>query len=548
MVMRSRTVCAALAVLAMPMSISHASPPNSLRCSTVEVAVPGSLIQAIEGIEVGPDGMIYGTSIHGQAVYRIDPDTGHTTFAVPSPYGESDDVAIGQTGSPVEGWLAWTAYSSGEIRIQRPGGMPEVVATGLPRVNPIALRDDGRLLFAQSSRSGENGLWELDLAKGTPRRLVAKNKWRLNGFDFGPDGRLYAPSFRQNELLAIDIETGESEVVADDVGLIAALKVDADGNLWSVDFATGDLYFTQTETGQSRIVTQFTPPLDNLAIDPDGIIYVAELAIGGVTGFDPKTMEKWTVTSASFTVPLGMTTTMQDGKEAILIADPFGYRFLDPDTYAVTREADMWFKGRSSAIAANSEHIVTTDVDARVVTIIDRSTNKVVFTSEQLPAPRGIVLTSSGDTIIADAQSGQLMRPANGVFEEVAKGLNEPIALALESSASVLVSEIGSGTISRIDLANGNRIELVSDLADPLGIALLPDGRIAVAEAAKGTVTAINPVDGTRTILAKGLRLARPDHRIASNAPVGIAVDDAGAIFVSAGGQNSVVKIVLNGC
>ena len=546
--MRSGTVCATLAVLAMPMSISHASPPSSLRCSTVEVAVPGSLIQAIEGIDVGPDGMIYGTSIHGQAVYRIDPETGHTTFAVPSPYGESDDVAIGQAGSPVEGWLAWTAYSSGEIRIQRPGGMPEVVATGLPRVNPIALRDDGRLLFAQSSRSGENGLWELDLAKGTPKRLVAKNKWRLNGFDFGPDGGLYAPSFRQNELLAIDIETGESEVVADDVGLIAALKVDADGNLWSVDFATGDLYFTQTETGQSRIVTQFAPPLDNLAIDADGIIYVAELAVGGVTGFDPKTMDKWTVTSASFTLPLGMTTAIREGEEAILIADPFGYRFLDPDTHEVTRNADMWFKGRSSAIAANNEHIVTTEIDSRTVTIIDRATNEVVFTSDQIQAPRGIVLTSSGDIIIADAQSGQLMRLANDVFEEVAKGLNEPIALALESDASVLVSEIGSGTISRIELANGRRTELVAGLHDPLGIALLPDGRLAIAEATRGRVSAISLTDGTRTLLARGLRLARPDHRLASNAPVGIAVDENGAIFVSSGGDNSVVKISSSGC
>ena len=75
--------------------------------ATVEIFVPGSVIQAIEGIDIGPDGMIYGTSIHAQAVYRIDPESGAVTVAVPPPYGESDDVAVGPAGSPVEGVLAW---------------------------------------------------------------------------------------------------------------------------------------------------------------------------------------------------------------------------------------------------------------------------------------------------------------------------------------------------------------------------------------------------------------------------------------------------------
>lgn len=30
----------------------------------IEILVPGSVIQAIEGIDIGPDGMICGTSIH----------------------------------------------------------------------------------------------------------------------------------------------------------------------------------------------------------------------------------------------------------------------------------------------------------------------------------------------------------------------------------------------------------------------------------------------------------------------------------------------------
>ena len=63
-----------------------------------------------------------------------------------------------------------------------------------------------------------------------------KNKGRLNGFGFGPDGRLYAPHFGTNELFAIDVDTGEFTVIASGVGTTAATKVDADGNVWNVDY------------------------------------------------------------------------------------------------------------------------------------------------------------------------------------------------------------------------------------------------------------------------------------------------------------------------
>lgn len=524
--------------------LTQIQPAAAADAARVEILVPGSVIQAVEGIDIGPDGMIYGTSIHAQAVYRIDPKSGAVSVAVPSPYGESDDVAVGPAGTPVEGVLAWTAQRTGEIRIQRPGGMPEVVLSNAARVNPIAFSPDGRLFTSQSGPEG-SPLWELDIIGNKPPREVARNKGRLNGFGFGPDGRLYAPHFGTNELFAIDVNSGEHTVIATGVGTTAATKVDADGNVWNVDYVTGDLWKTDMKTGKSRIIENFPEPLDNLAIDKDGMIYLASLADSGILGFDPTTGKSWTVTVGSFTVPLGMALTTFRGKESILIADPFGYRFMDPTSGEITREPEMWSAGGSSALAANEDVIVTTYADFNAVRRIDRKSNKVTMTSRDLPAPRGVVLTSAGDAIIADAQQNRLVRLVGETMEEVATGLNEPVALLLENDRSVLVTEVASGTISRVNLESGTRTELVSGLHQPRGIALLRDGRVVVVEPGKDTVTAIDLGNGARTELARGLPIAIDHHDLPDNTPLGVAVTRDGNIYVSCGGDNSIVRIVL---
>lgn len=515
--------------------------------ATVEILVPGSVMQAVEGIDIGPDGMIYGTSIHAQAVYRIDPKSGLVTVAVASPYGESDDVAVGPKGSPVEGVLAWTAQRTGEIRIQRPGGMPIVLMADVPRVNPIAFTPDGRLFTAQSSFTvqpgSENALWELDVIGNKPPRLVAKNKGRLNGFGFGPDGRLYAPHFGTNELFAIDVDDGTFAVIAEGVGTTAAVKPDAHGNVWNVDYMTGDLWRTVIETGESEIIANFPPPLDNLAISEDGTIYLASLADSAILGFNPQTGERWDVTVGSFTLPLGLTMTTLNGKDSILAADPFGYRFIDPNSGAITREPLMWSAGASSAVAANDDIIVTAHASYGRIRTINRQTNETIADSTAVSTPRGVALTSNGAAIVADAAGNRLVRVVGEEAVEVAAGLREPVAVLLEDDTSALVTEVGSGTISRVDLATGRRTEVASGLHDPLGIDRLPDGRIVVLEPGGGRVSAIDLATGKRTVLAHGLPLSIHGQDLPENTPLGIAVARDGTVYVSCGGDNSIVKI-----
>jgi hypothetical protein len=105
----------------------------------VEIVVPGSVIQAIEGIHIGPDGMIYGRSIHARAVYRIDPESGFVTVAVPPLYGESDDVAGDAIIADAE---------SGRL-LRLSGGEFEDLATGLHEPVALVLENDASVLVSE---------------------------------------------------------------------------------------------------------------------------------------------------------------------------------------------------------------------------------------------------------------------------------------------------------------------------------------------------------------------------------------------------------------
>ncbi len=517
--------------------------------ASVRVLVPSTPMHAVEGIAFDAEGRLYGTSIHGQRVYRIDTATGAVSIAVDSPDGESDDVAIGPPGTPAAGILAWTAQRSGEIRIQRPGGRPEVLLRGVPRVNPIAFNAQGRLFTAQAGADGDP-LWELDPVGGKAPRLVFKDRGQLNGFAFGPDGRLYAPQFRSDKLLAIDVESGTIETIAQQVGAPAAVKVDRDGVVWSVDYLTGDVWRTSAEQHGARtahIVASLPAPLDSLAIAADGTIYVSAAADRGIVALDLKQGRHRTVVPGGFTMPLGIAMTQQDGREQLLVADPFGYRFVDTENGRITRPPWAGNRGASSAIAVTDSRIAWGWVSGKRLRSLERAGDALQLDSTAIAAPRGLLLEDAGSLLVLDAAEGRLLRVDATGSTTLATGLNEPVGLAWFDADSVLVAERGAGAISRVDLRSGTRRELASGLAAPTGVALMQDGRLAVVEPPLRRVVAVDPKTSMRTPLATGLAVSLDGLDLPANTNAGIAVGRDGAIYVSCPGDNSIVKITPAG-
>lgn len=533
---------------AVVLSACAASPGPDTQSDSVKVTtlVSGSVMQAVEGIDLGADGMIYGTSIHGQAVYRINPATGYVDKAVSDPEGEADDVAYGPAGTPVEGVLAWTAQRSGELRAKRPGGKPEVVLPNAPRVNPVAFNKEGRLFTAQSG-AGDDALWEIDMIGNEPPRVVAKGKGRLNGFGFGPDGRLYAPWFGEDKLFAIDVDTGEFTVITEGVGDPAAVKVRADGTVFSVDYITGDVWRTEMPSGESRIITKYPEPLDSLTIAPDGTLYLASVADSAIFAYHPETGRKRDVAVGRFTVPLGMTTVMHKGRESLLVSDPFGFRYVDVENGTIDRPP--WARNRdaSSAVAATDDFIAFTYTDNRRIRKLDRRTDELIADTRALENPRGVALTSTGDVLVADPDGNRIVRLVGDEVETVVSNLREPVVLLLENDTTALVTEVASGTISRVDLESGERTVLASDLNDPRGLAVMKDGRLAVVEPEPGRISAIDVQTGRKTVLAEGLPLSIAHMYLPKNTPLGITVGSDGSLYVACGTDNRIVKLTLNG-
>ncbi len=514
--------------------------------ATLELLVPPAVMHAIEGIAFDLDGHLLGTSIHGQSVYRIDVKSGEVSVSVGSPHGESDDVAVGPAGTPVAGILAWTAQFTGEIRIQRPGGAPEVAMPNVPRVNPIAFRSDGRLFTAQVG-AGEDTLWELDLVGGKPPRRVASGRGRLNGFGFGPDGRLYAPQFGTDRLVAIDVNSGEFTTIAAGVGAPAAAKVAPNGDVYSVDYLRGDLWLTPRSGAAPRIVAQVREPIDSLAIAGDGTIYVSNVADSSVLAIDPANGRSRTVVHGAFTIPLGMSLASLDGAAQLIVADPFGYRFVDPRRGTVTRPHWAANRGASSAVVADARYIAFSWVGSGRVRLIDRTSDAVVFESTAVGAPRGIALTSKGELLVVDARDGRLVRVTAQGVTTLASGLEEPVALLLERDDVALVAEARTGRILRLDLRSGQRRVLAQGLQRPTGLARLSDGRLVVVEPDRGRVLAVVPGSGVQAVLASGLKLSLDGLDLPRNTNAGVTVDGDDTVFVACAGDNSIYRIAVAG-
>ncbi len=531
------THCAIVSFLALA---SSWSPANSY---DVQVLVPPTAMHAVEGIVLDDRGRLFGTSIHGQRVYQIDPDSGAVTVFVDSPDGESDDVAIGPAGTPAAGIAAWTAQRSGEIRALRPGGRPMVLMKNVPRVNPIAFNAAGRLFTAQVG-AGDDTLWELDpLGIGAPRR-VASGQGRLNGFAFGPDGQLYAPQFGTDRLVAIDIETGERRTIATGVGAPAAVKVAADGMVYSVDYLSGDLWRTVPATGRSVKLTNLPAPLDSLALLKDGRIILSSAADSSLLVFDPASGQVTTLVRGWFTLPLGMALTVNQGRPSLLVADPFGYRFVDTESGAVTRPRWAANRGASSAVAADGRRIVFAYQTSGRLRAVERGSEKLLWDHATIKSPRGLALLADGSAVIADAVSGRLLKFDGAHVQEVAVNLRQPVAvIADRTRPAVLVSEFATGQVRRVDLMTGQQKIVATGFEQPTGIAWLPDGRLVVVEAGARRVSAVDLETHKRTVLASKLPLSLAGLDLPADSPAGIVVDTAGNIYLSCPGDNSILVL-----
>jgi sugar lactone lactonase YvrE len=519
----------------------------SVSAQTYEVTklVPGSAFHGVHGLGIDKSGRLFAGSVAGAALYEVDRSNGTARIAIPSPEGMADDIAFAPDGT-----MAWTGFLTGDLYSRKGDGPVKKLASGLPGINSLAFRKDGRLYATQVFLG--DALYEIDVEGAKPPRKIMEKMGGLNGFEFGPDDKLYGPLWFKGQVARVDVDKAELSVVTDGFKIPAAVNFDSKGNLYVVDTALGQLVRVDPKTGAKKMVAQLKPSLDNLAIDDKDRIFVSNMADNGIQEVDPETGTAKQVIIGKLALPGGIGVVSDGDKDTIYVADVFAYRTVDGATGEISEPARMHADGVTleypMSATAKGDDVLLSSWFTGTVQLIDRKTGKTKEMLHDFKAPHDAVRLGDGSTLVNELGTKSLVRASGEHGKDrttVIGGLEGPVGLAAGSGGAVYLTEAFSGQVSKIE-ANGEKTVIAKDLKGPEGIALAGDGKLIVAEVGAKRIVSIDPANGAVTEIVANLPIGLPaaPGGLPSNIPTGVGVGASGVIYFSSDVENAIYKVV----
>lgn len=511
---------------------------------TITKLVQGSAFHGVHGLGIDKSGRLFAGSVAGAALYEVDRGNGTAKIVVPTPEGMADDIAFAPDGT-----MAWTAFISGDLYARKGDGPIKKLASGLPGINSLAFRKDGRLYATQVFLG--DALYEIDVEGVKPPRKIMEKMGGLNGFEFGPDDRIYGPLWFKGQVARVDVDKGELSVVADGFKTPAAVNFDSKGNLWVLDTATGQLIRVDPKTGAKKMVAQLKPSLDNLAIDDKDRIFVSNMADNGIQEVDPETGNAKQVIIGKLALPGGIGVVTDSGKDTIYVADVFAYRTVDGATGEVSEVSRMHADGvvleYPMSATAKGDTVVLSSWFTGTVQLIDRRTGKTIEMLHDFKAPHDAIRLGDGSLLVNELGTKSLVRASDHGKDRktVAGDLAGPIGLVEGSGGAIYLTEAYGGLLSKIDLASGAKTVIAKDLKMPEGLALTPAGKLVVAEVGAKRLIEIDPQSGAVTEIAANLPIGLPAAPgvLPSDIPTGVGVGATGTIYLSSDIENAIYKL-----
>ncbi len=529
---------------AAPPAGESAAPAKAAETPRVEQIASGASIAGANGLHFGPDGLLYVASVFGSEIVVIDPESG----AIRKRLGQAegvygpDDIAFAPDGS-----FYWTTILTGEVAGFNAAGERKVAATLSPGVNPITFSDTGRLFVAQCFFG--TGLYELDPEGVNPPRSIADDlgpNCGLNGMDWGPDGRLYGPRWFANEVVSVDVDTGQRRTEATGFKTPAAVKFNSQGVLHVMDTADGTVHRVD-HLGDKRVntlVATVEPGLDNFAFDAQDRIFVSSF----VDGFVARIEADGTATEllpGGLAHPGGITTLTRGGKTEIIVADFHSIRGFDPQTGAATFAQKSVFgvseMGSVLTVAADGENLILSSFTDNSVRVWDPTAGKVVRRWDALAQPVGVV-PYAGGIAVALHGSRSVALLGDGEPLVLATDLGAPTDLVVQGEV-LYVSDRERGQVLKIAVA-GKAVTpevLIAGLQSPEGLAVSEQGLIVV-EGDSGRVLLVEG-GSARSLgeVSKGLPPAAP------SLPPAMIMNDAvvldGKVFVTGETTHALYRI-----
>jgi streptogramin lyase len=511
----------------------------------VSVLVPGSAFHGVHGLGIDKAGRLFAGSVAGAALYEVDRGNGTAKIAIPAPEGMADDIAFAPDGT-----MAWTGFLTGDLYSRKGDGPIKKLASGLPGINSLAYRKDGRLYATQVFLG--DALYEIDVEGAKPPRKIMEKMGGLNGFEFGPDDMLYGPLWFKGQVAKVDVDKGELTVVADGFKIPAAVNFDSKGNLWVVDTALGQLVRVDPKTGAKKMVAQLKPSLDNLAIDDKDRIFVSNMADNGIQEVDAETGAAKQVIIGKLALPGGIGVVSDGTKDTIYVADVFAYRTVDGATGEVSEPARMHADGGTleypMSATAQGDEVILSSWFTGTVQVIDRKTGQTKEMLHGFKAPHDAIRLGDGSFLVNELGTGSLVRVSGEHGADrtpILGGLQGPVGMAAAPKGTVFITEAFAGQVSMID-PGGEQYPVATGLKMPEGIALTPDGKLIVAEVGAKRIVEIDPKTGAIAEIAGNLPigLAGAPGGLPTNIPTGVGVGATGTIYFSSDIENAIYKVV----
>lgn len=526
----------------------------------------GSPIKSANGINFGPDGNLYIASFGGQEIIVMNKQNGKIIKKIGTDKGviSPDDLAFGPDGS-----LYWTDINIGEVGRMTPDGVV-IKQPVVPGVNPITFSEDGRL-FVGLCFLGD-GLYELDPnLLAPPRPIIVSSPLNpfplgfLNGFDFGPDGKLYGPLFAGGAVIRVNVggpgtppstnpfADGTAEFVAGGFTVPAAAKFDSKGVLHVLD-QTGEVFKVNTSTGAKTLLAKIQPGLDNLAFDSNGSLFISNADFGSVVQILPSGQTR-TISRGGMIAPMGMAVLPgANRKDDLYIANLFRLHQIN----GLTGREENVYKGdllggagnltTPFTLSADGNNMIVSSYFGRVVQVWDPKTNKVIETYEmEIPID---AIRFKGDIAVSDLGLGGVVRASDkSPIFPAGTPIFAPSGLATDGE-TLWVADWATGTIWQL-VSNNIAVELATGLKNPEGLALDKEGGLLVVETGASQLSRIDLATGAVSKIADGLSLSKPafgqDFALPpTNYFDGVAVGQSGDIYVSGGGRNVIYRISKN--
>lgn len=505
----------------------------------IQIIVPGSFFHGVNGITFDSKDNLYAGSVGGQSIYQVYTNTGEVKEFIGPPLGMADDLEFGPDGR-----IYYTSFLLGKLHRTSADGKVIALAEKLPGINSLAFNKEGRLFAAQVYMG--DALYEIDLTGEKKTRKIIDKLGGLNGFDFGPDNKLYGPLVYKEAIGRIDVETGKIEIVAEGFNGIVAVNFDSKGTLYAVEL-TGRVLQIDLNSGEKKQIAQTKPGIDNLAFDSQDRLFISIAHKNGIYEIDKKTGEAQTVVEGKLAGASGVAVANGMDGDIVYLVDSYALKKVSQTGNLSTLKKGLI----CISISVSDQNLILTKWDftgSGSVQVIDRKTNEIVKIFKGFRAPSHALMMDDGSLVVTEIASGNILRVsgADGINCTVlAEGLRAPVCLAKAGNDAAFVTEVIPGTVARINFKTGAKKIIASGLKNPEGVSMLPDGKLAVVETGKRRLVQIDPVSGAISPIAINLPVGfpaipgLPDMSIS-----GVAVSNSGTIYVTGDLENVLYKLV----